>query len=147
MNKVGTAYLAEVDYSQSLQTMIKAGKYDWVNQDITEEKFPFVNTGIETAKLQLVHLDRYATNQEVAKEIEEQGFRVAELPWLLFLGARYPDLQRKFPIIALGSSSVLPGGHYCVPCLREYWRGGRHLYLAWYGPSWSKDSRFLVTCT
>lgn len=146
MNKIETTYLIKVDYSQSLQTMIKAGKYDWVNQNITEEKFPFVNTGIKTAKLQLVHLDRCAANQEVAKEIEEQGFRAAELPWLLSLGAGYPDLRREFPIIALGSFSVLPGGHYCVPCFREYWRGGRHLYLALYGPTWSKDSRFLVAC-
>ena len=41
--------LITVDYGNSLQAMIAAGKYDWVNSGITAKRFPVEGTGTPCA--------------------------------------------------------------------------------------------------
>lgn len=92
-----------VDYSQSLAAMIKAGHYDWVNRDVTVEHFPIEGKGKVDVEIILVHLGRVATIEEVEAELEKLGLRSAKIEELLALGAARPELQREFPIVALGS--------------------------------------------
>jgi hypothetical protein len=42
--------LITVDYGNSLQAMIAAGKYDWVNSGITAKRFPVEGTGTPCAR-------------------------------------------------------------------------------------------------
>lgn len=39
-NQPGNTYPISVNYTRTLADMIKAGKYDWVNNKITEKNFP-----------------------------------------------------------------------------------------------------------
>lgn len=98
-------YKVTVDYNQSLAEMVAAGKYDHVGKLITPEYFPHDrNCLTEEVEIYLVCLNRGASrDDEAIAELDRMGFRPATLQELLALGAAYPDLQRRFWIVALGS--------------------------------------------
>jgi hypothetical protein len=125
----------------TLGDMIKVGKYDYINPDITLERFPI---GKETynVDLILVHFGRDMTTEQVEAELEKQGLRAGKIEELLALGDKYPDIQREFPVISLGSSALFHG-YRNVPCISG--RGsGRSLYLYWRVNAWYDDCRFLA---
>jgi hypothetical protein len=134
-----------VDYGKSLGEMIVAGQFDWVNDDITAEHFPITEKGTVEVDLQYVHLGRTATTAEVLAEMEKLGLRPATIAELVAFAAKNPEEQRKYWIVALGSSWVDGGGHRKVPIL-DGSDSERHLYLYWDGPQneWNDDNRFLA---
>jgi len=135
-----------VDYGRSLGEAIAAGGYDCANADITEDNFPAERGGRADVGLELVHLDRIATTAKVEAELSRRGgLRPAAHMELLAFGERYPDVQRKFPVVALGSSWADPDGSLRVPCL-DGDSGRRRLRLYWGHPgrSWYESCRFLA---
>src|SRR3989338_11533408 len=96
-------YKVLVDYEQTLQQMIAVGKYDYANSDINSNNFPITGNGKQEVIVELVHYGRDMTTDDVLKDFEARGLRAATLPELLAFGATYPEKQREFPIVALGS--------------------------------------------
>jgi len=139
----GDIYKAVVDYSMSLAEMIAAGNYDWVNSDITAKNFPFSGEGKVEVEYVLVHLNRTASTEDVLAEFARLGLEAPNIAEFLAFGTKYPDLQRQFPIICLGSVWRVDGGGRRVPSLRS--RGGdRRLHLNDYGRDWGDACRFLA---
>ncbi|OGL73439.1 hypothetical protein A3E39_01780 [Candidatus Uhrbacteria bacterium RIFCSPHIGHO2_12_FULL_60_25] len=119
-----TVYTLTLDCTQSLSDLIAQGKYDFVNDNITEKNFPIECSG-ETIKMALevilVHLDERLTTKRVKHELDRRGLKLAPIDILLALGAAESDLQRKFPIVALGYSWPDSGRDLVVP---ELWHNG-----------------------
>jgi hypothetical protein len=138
--KTVNGYPMTVDYRQSLQAMIQAGRYDWVNSDITEKHFP-ITPGPKDVSIELVHFDRVMSSDDVLSELDRRGLRPATLPELLAFGAKYPEKQREFPIVALASVWRSWVGSRHVPCL---WSDadGRYLGLGWLVCRWGAHYRF-----
>lgn len=134
-----------IDYTRSLEDMIAAGHYDWKNTDITSKNFPITGTGQAEVKLHLVHLNREATTAEVAARLDSLGFQSASIEHLLAFGEKYPDKQREFPIVALGSVWVSGYGDRYSPCLNGS-GAERDLGLFWLDPDdrWDGSCRFLA---
>lgn len=130
-----------VNYSRRVEDGIKAGKYDRVYSDITQDNFPPNRTGTASVKVQLVHFGREMTTDDVIGELNKQGLRPAELPELLVLGENYPDIQREYPIVALGSRWQFLRGHWRVPCLSGS-GAGRSLRLDRIDNGWIGVCRF-----
>ncbi len=107
-----------VNYKMGLEAMIAAGKYDWVNGNITKANFPvWKRDSSEEVELRLVHLGHEVTTDQALSELDCMGLRLATLPELLALGAAHFDLQRESWIVALGSEWRLPGGDLFFPVL------------------------------
>ncbi len=136
-------YLVTVDYGLKLSEMVEAGQYDWKNDDITEKSFPVKGKGIVETNLELVHLNKVANTDEVEAYLDANGLRAATIEEFLAFGAKYPDVQRGFPVIALGSSLVDRDGYRLVP---YFYRSGagRDLRLRWDGYRWGEGCRFLA---
>lgn len=135
-----------VDYRMSLQQMILAGHYDWVNDGITLERFPIVGDGVVECETKLFHF-----NRRISSEVADEEIRTADKrsPWesakiehLLAFGATFLEMQRKFPIVGLASSCEVRGGRG-VP---DLWGGdsGRSLSLDWWDGDWYGGFRFLA---
>ena len=126
-----------VDYGQTLEQMVGAGKYDWANLDITQEHFPVSGNGKAERTLELVHFNRVMTTDQALEELDKQDFRLATIEELLAFGATYPEIQREFPIVELGSAWRDQHGMRSVAYLhREGSRRTLHLYSIksdWYG--------------
>lgn len=135
------AYPVTIDYVQSLQDMIAAGKYDYANEHITAENFPVKGEGAVNAEVVLVHFDRPIESDDAVKELAQLGLEPAKLEHLLAFGAKFSKIQREFPIVGLGSSWVRPRGSRHVPCLREDSRM-RSLDLYYWDAAWPARFRF-----
>lgn len=137
-----------VDYKTTKLEELKR-QFDWVNDDFAKAKFEPIDgcpgTSIEMREVEFVyvHLDRDASDADVLAEHERQGVRPATLPELLAFAAKYPDEQRKFPIVARGSVALLRGYRH-VAYLFCGGRG-RRLCLYWFDDcDWGRRCRFLA---
>ena len=137
-------YPVVVDFADFLAEMIAAGKYDRINKDITPDHFPTKGgEGRVEKDLMLVHLNCSARTEEALKEIDRLGLKPETIESLLAFGAKFPDKQREFPIIALGSVWQHPNGNRRVACLDED-ASKRLLYLYWCEDDWYDYCRFLA---
>lgn len=137
-----SSFSIHIDYSQSLADMITAGKYDWKNDDITEKRFPLKGEGSIEHTVHLLHYDRVMRSDDVITQMDADGFVPALIEDLLAFGAQHPEEQRKYPIIALGSSAKVHGDRG-FPFLDR--RGSkRNLYLLWFDIEWYEQCRFLA---
>ena len=131
-----------VDFSRSLEAMIAAGHYDWKNDDITAKRFPVVGKGVEQFEAKVFHFDRAMSSEAVVEAIKADGWELGKIEHLLAFGEKYPEEQRKYPIIALGSVAGV-GGDRSVPYLSRD-DAERSLDLYWWGSDWDDDCRFLA---
>jgi hypothetical protein len=135
-----------VDYSKSLRDMIAAGRYDWVNDDITPKRFPIKGTGVAQFETKVFHFDRYISSDDAVAattaDDKSNPWEPAKIEVLLAYGTKNPDEQRQYPIIALGSVAEI-GADHNVPYLD---RSGaeRVLRLYWWGRYWNDRCRFLA---
>ncbi len=127
-----------------LDAQKKAGGYDWMNSDITVERFP-LTLPAGPRDLFLAHFGIDVQSEEVEAWASANGYEVSPIDDLLAVGSHseYRELQRQFPIVALGSSTVVDDERH-VPYLYRY-DSKRNLNLAWYDDVWNAYYRFLLS--
>lgn len=135
------SYVVTVNYALSLEEMITAGRYDWKNDNITGKHFSVKGEGMADVEIQLVHFDCVMDSNEVIRELDKMGLRPATLPELLAFGAKFPEIQRQFPVVALGSVWRRLFGDRFVPFLYGY-GDGRDLNLHVFEDGWRGYCRF-----
>ena len=86
-----------VDYSKPLQAMIAAGKYDWVNPDITQENFPVVGEGSKKFRTRLFDFRRTISSDAAVTEMRKENFTPASHVHGLAYGATFPDEHAQNP--------------------------------------------------
>ena len=105
-----------VDYDQSVADSLKEGKYDWVNDGITDANFPSDEKGKREVGFGMFHFNKTMQSEDIIAKMKAEGFRPATMKEKLAYGKKNPEEQRKYPIVALGSVAPLDGGR-CVGCL------------------------------
>ena len=138
-----TAIIITMDCTRSLKEMIKAGRYDWTNSDIKDKNFPITEKGVFNTEAVLVHYNKVMKTEDILRDMESKGLVQGKIEHLLAVGEKYPNLQRDFPIVALGSSWQDPVGFRVVPYLSGD-DSGRGLSLVWSDRDWDEDYRFLA---
>jgi len=130
-----------VDYSKSLDKMIKAGNYYCVNpENISQGYFLIQGQGKHKLSIELVHYGKYMKSNGVIRDLNSRSLRPATLPELLAFGAKYPKIQRKFPIVALGSVAQNRLGDRYVVYLGGSVSG--RVLIMMYDGSWEGNYRF-----
>jgi hypothetical protein len=148
------AFTLSVYYSRPLAEVVAAGNYNYANPNITVENFPADKGDPETIsdtvgvnvtqQAVLVHLDRPIKSEDVLAELERRGLRPDSMFELAHFGEQHPDIQRQFPVVALGSVWKSPDRCRSVGCL---WGNGddRRLDLGWLDVRWRARCRFLAS--
>lgn len=123
----------------NLKSLIETKKFDYVNPNITEEKFPLpARLPTEKTEYKLFKLDKEMTSKEVVKEIQEKGYTPANIYELL----SWRDWNEEDLVIALGSVAEVDGDRSVT-----YLGGsdtGRGLHLYWWDDRWFRNYRFLA---
>ncbi|OGL66977.1 hypothetical protein A2856_00570 [Candidatus Uhrbacteria bacterium RIFCSPHIGHO2_01_FULL_63_20] len=116
-------------------------RFDWVSDLYDGREFENHPTPREVTFL-VKHFGKTMTSEQAIAWGLENGWLPAIREEVLSFAAANPDLQRKFWIVALGSSALNNGGGRCVPVLSE---GGdmRFLNDDWFYNEWFDDYRFL----
>lgn len=134
-----TANIYPINVVGNINDAVKSGNYDWSNSDISDKHFTADQP--HDCDLILKHFGKDMSTDAVLKALDAEGLRPATMSELLALGAQYPELQRQFPIIALGSVwQDLFGSRY-VGYLFSY-GSKRELNLRYYDYDWSDLCRF-----
>ena len=135
-----------IDCSVSLADLIAMGKFDYVNPNITDANFPCAKgKGKRKVTVELWHPGKYFNNgdkviSELAKAMP--GYRFATLWELLVLAIAQPELQRLFPIAALGS--IWPNAGYRYFAYLDRHDARRSLSLGRLEGGFLDDWRFAV---
>ena len=134
-----------VDYTKSIAEMVRANNFDWVNNDVTDEHFPVKGSGQAELEFKVHDFGGYINGEDAIAEADKMGFRVAEPIEGLVFAVKYPDEQRKNPIVVLGSPWQFVDGIHFVLLLCE--RGSKRrltlLHVDGDG-SWYRYCRFLL---
>ena len=133
---LGEVYPLDV-FGHSINDLVKQGNYGWSNSDINDGNFQADE--MHQAEVILKHFDKDMSTEAVLKALDADGLRPATMSELLEFSSRYPELQKQFPIVALGSFWQGPGGRRCVGYL-YYFGGPRELSLLWVGRDWRDAS-------
>ena len=131
-----------VDYGMDLAMMISVGRYDWVNRDITTDRFPLNGSGKTKVDAKLVYFGYNISSENVVKELDKKGFRPATIEELLAFGVTNPEIQRQFPVVALGSVCKVDGDRVVACLFRSV--SGRSLDLGLWHGDWLDYFRFLA---
>jgi hypothetical protein len=135
-------YPLTVEYKRSIEQLVKAGKYDYANSDITTANFKNEDVFDSKSEAILFHPDEAIESDEILTRFEKEDLRPATLRELLAFGAKYPNVQCEFPIIALGTVVRLDGDQLVAYLGRDDARRGLH--LGWFDGGWSQRCRFLA---
>ncbi len=137
--------ILNIDYTKTIEQFITDGNCDWKSAAITSKTFPIspemTGKNVEVSA-KIFHFNRDISSEDVISEMDKAGYRPAVLMELLVLGFLFPELQRQFPIIALGSTWRDAVDDYRVPCL-DVDGSGRGLSLRWFRIRWDAYCRFL----
>ncbi|GEM_PF-2246274 len=124
-NLLSGTYELETDFDRTIEALIEESKFDWKNDDINSKNFQTERKGRFKQIAYLINFNKNMTSEAVIQELDKLGLRPADIHELLAFSIKYPDIQRRFPILALASR------------LRR-WRGGvRVSYL--YGSASGRD--------
>jgi len=133
-----------VDYTKTVAEMVKAGKYDWSNDDITSDHYPIAKDKSgkkEDISTKVFHFNRLISSKDAIKEMEKEGYRSATAHEIMAFGEKNPELQRQFPIVSLGS--VWQGGIYRYVLVLGEHDSKRRLDLSYWDGDWTDNYRFL----
>ena len=125
----------------AFEERVERGHYGWRNSDLTEERFPVTSDQCGERALRLFHFARSVSSDEAIRLIRKAGFEPARTGDILVFGEHFPDSQRRFPIIGLGSVAEVDL-KLSVPAL---WFDGerRTLDVISYDGDWHRNYRFL----
>ncbi len=133
--------ILSISSSPSLSDRIALGKYDWVDKDITEKNFPIKVEKYHEVEYKLFCFNRSISSHSAIEKMKDEGFKPGNILELLKLGEIQSNLQREFPIVALGSTWQ-DGGGGRVPVLNCD-DAMRELALYWFEDGWHSNYRFL----
>jgi hypothetical protein len=139
--------ILSVEHARTLAEMIRAGKYVWINDNITVDHFPVSVEVTREFEAKLFKFDESVSPQTTVGTMTKvgagDGWELAKIEHLLAFGEKFPDEQRQYPIVGLGSISEVFGSRQ-VPCL-DHRNSERILDLAWWvDEGWFAVCRFLA---
>jgi len=140
---VETDQLLTIEAGLMFEERITRGQYSWRNSDLREEWFPVTADQVGKWEWRLFHFNFNCKipSRKASFLIKENAFELGQIGHILAFGEKYPEEQRKFPIIGLGSVAGFDVDHY-VPALGIF-GAERTLNLGWFEGGWSNGHRFL----
>ncbi|MDP2639014.1 MAG: hypothetical protein Q8P06_02490 [Candidatus Azambacteria bacterium] len=132
-----------VYYDRSIEDGVTAGKYIWSNKNITSDHFLSKESGINRIFIEVVCFERYIWTSKALGGFKEMDLRPGTLKELLALGEQFPNFQREFPIVELGSIWRDSFGFYQCAALDKFC-SGRDLNLISFDGGWSDYYRFVA---
>jgi len=139
--KIGYVFKIVCQGSYTASELIRRGKYNWVNDQITDERFPIAEHAPTPRKIELVEFDYDPTSEEVLKDFRRRGLKRPTYEDGLYLGIQHPEEQKKRPIVFL--HEPVQGSDGSLRVLVLHGRSGeRRLRLGWFYGGWGRGYVF-----
>ncbi|OGY99831.1 MAG: hypothetical protein A2945_02445 [Candidatus Liptonbacteria bacterium RIFCSPLOWO2_01_FULL_52_25] len=133
-------FTLRVGGNRTTEQVVAAGHYDWVNPNITKEKFPMRLRPEGKIEIELLEFDFDPTSEQVLAEATKRGLERPMYEDALLFGEQHSEEQRKNTIVFLHEPQVSDGFlSVVVLCAGG---AGRGLGLDWFGGRWDRSYRF-----
>ena len=139
LNLEGGVANISIDRSKSMQELIDAGNYDYVDPMLIKA-FPNIEAGPSNLEVAFVRFNKDINGEEVIAELDKLGLRPVTASKLCAIGATFPELQQKQTLISLGSKTSVGDG-LMVLYLLEFDAERVADLIPWDG-DWRSDSCF-----
>jgi hypothetical protein len=133
-----------IDPTVSIENQITHGNYKFAHTDINSKNFSLT---VPAGKYELTIFEPqgYVSTDQIINRMTTYGCKPATLDYALAIGTQFPDLQRKNPLVFLGT--VRKGGSNSWVPILELWDNDRVMVLTSYNDDvWSSDYRFAAVC-
>ena len=129
--------------SDGFAPLMARGNYDWISPEIRHASAQGTTMAPRHLGLVLVHYNSTMLTADVMADLARRRLRPAGIEEVLILGAsaKTRDLQRSFPIIALGSQWNSEGGSRVCPLLAGN-PSNRQLLVTDVASQWEAPCRF-----
>lgn len=139
--KVVPSFSIRCEGNLKTSELVTRGKYDWVNDLITDGCFPLMMYTPVTRTIKLIEFTHDPSSLEVLAEFRRLGLERPTPEDALCFGIDYPDEQRKHSLVFLHEPGQGPGGGLCILVLTGG-VGERYLELEWFDHRWSRGCLF-----
>jgi hypothetical protein len=138
---VNRTYRVSIPYERSTEQLLEMGHYDITSPYLNDLDFQRTVCGRDRMfEIEMVHFGRNISTDDALAGIEQQGLRPSNVTELLAFGASYPDVQREFPVVALGEIFPYPHGARNVVALGTL--GELRCVFVWLAVDWYDACRF-----
>lgn len=147
MPKPGTQYriigIFAIKHGGTSKTseLVNRGKYDWINEWITDDHFPIQPHESVDRTIKLVEFDHDPSSKDIIEEFGRLGLKCPTYEDALQFGVEYPDEQCKHSIVFLHEPVLDPDGRLGVLALHMGVRR-RGLGLYWFDVRWGRQCVF-----
>lgn len=118
--------------SYKISELVRQGNYNWVNDWITDERFPVEEHAPVGRTIELIEFDYDPNSAELLSVFAYRGLERPTYEDALYFGIKYPEEQRKRPIVFLHEPVLGRSGSRDVLVLNGSARR-RGLDLDWFG--------------
>ncbi|PIT93875.1 hypothetical protein COU00_01985 [Candidatus Falkowbacteria bacterium CG10_big_fil_rev_8_21_14_0_10_43_11] len=132
---INNIFRLTVGGNRTTEELVRAGKYDWVDENITNQNFPMGSQTDEDVVIELLEFDHDVSSEEAIEEARKRGLERPTHEDALFFGEQHPEEQHKHPIVFLHEPWQSSHGGGIVLVLYGH-SSGRHLNLDWFGFGW-----------
>ena len=115
-------------------------KYKWVNEVITDKRFPIERHSPQRRLVELVKFNRDMTSEEILAEFKHRGLERPTYEDVFVFGDTYPRRGRRRPVVFLHKPVTINGLSF-VLALDKYGYG-RGLDIGWFDSTWSQRCVF-----
>ena len=103
-------YTILVDETKMVEELVEDGSFDWSNDNTVSTNFTKPEGGSTSEKdMGIFHFGENISSEDAIAKMKAEGYRPATIWDLLGFAKKHPDLQREFPIVALGSVAIVTG--------------------------------------
>jgi len=128
--------------NRATEELVQAGKYNWVDENITNQNLPMRPRPNGEVVIELLEFDHDVSSEEVIKGAQKRGLERPSYEDALFFGEQHPEEQRKRPIVFLHEPWQSPRGGRNVLVLYGD-SSGRSLSLDCFGGRWRRRYVFV----
>lgn len=138
--------LGIVNYNRPMESVIRAGEYDWKNNNVTYKNFPRQDFGKYRVTAYLFWYNHSIESKKFLSNVgkrRNQGIVAGGVLDLLVFGEKHPDVQREISVVELRDIWVDSNGERKVVGLWGPF-DGRGLYLGSFDAGWGSYCCFLA---
>jgi hypothetical protein len=127
--------------SHTASELVRRGKYDWVNNWITDEHFPIVEHIPQNRRIELISFGYDPDSEAVFREFSRKGLERPTYEDVFYFGIQNPEEQKRHSIVFLHEPVVSSGGGRYVLVLYGI-SSRRDLGFNWFDDRWSRGFVF-----
>ncbi len=134
-------FYLEVNYNLKIKQMVKRGKYNLVNRNITNKHFPPFFKNKKRWEMKLILFRCWTSSLTALAVMNKLEVRPANALEILRFGEIHPNIQKEFPVVALGQ--IWLNNKTCYVIMLDKYGYKRRLSLGCFDKDWITNTAFL----